>query len=161
MRLYEIDAALEALVDPETGELSDFEAFEQLQMERTDKIENMALFLKNLTAEVKAIRAEEVALSERRRVLERRAESLKAYLNQILGGEGFKSARCVVSYRQTTKVELVDSTAVAKWCEDNGHGDLVAYSEPTVSKSDLARLLKNGIAIPGAALVSGLSMGVK
>ena len=48
MTLYEIDAALAALMDPETGEIADIAAFEQLQMDRQTKIENVALWRKNL-----------------------------------------------------------------------------------------------------------------
>ena len=33
MTLYEIDSRLEALVDPETGEIADLESFEALDME--------------------------------------------------------------------------------------------------------------------------------
>ena len=43
MNLYEIDAAITALVDPETGEVSDFDAFDQLSMARDQKIENLSL----------------------------------------------------------------------------------------------------------------------
>ena len=41
LSLYHIDQALEALIDPETGELLDYDAVEQLQMDRERKIENM------------------------------------------------------------------------------------------------------------------------
>ena len=43
MTIYEIDNRIAELVDPETGELLDYEAFAELQMEREAKIENMAL----------------------------------------------------------------------------------------------------------------------
>ena len=161
MKIYEIDAALEALVDPETGELSDYAAFEALQMEREAKLEGMALYYKNLTAEAAAIRAEEIHLADRRRVIERKADGLKSYLYLLLGGEKFQTARCSVSYRNTKKVSISDMRTVAEWCENNGFGDLVAYNEPTISKTDLGRLLKNGVSIPGAELVESLSMGVK
>ena len=54
MNLYEIDAAITALVDPETGEISDFDAFDQLSMARDQKIENIALYYKNLVADAAA-----------------------------------------------------------------------------------------------------------
>ena len=62
MTIYEIDNRIAELVDPETGELLDYEAFAELAMEREAKIENMALWYKDLTAEAKAIREEERAL---------------------------------------------------------------------------------------------------
>ena len=40
--IYEIDQAIMACVDPETGEILDMEALEQLQIDRTQKAENVA-----------------------------------------------------------------------------------------------------------------------
>ena len=62
MTIYEIDSRIAELLDPDTGELLDYEAFAALQMEREAKIENMALWYKDLSAEAKAIRDEEKAL---------------------------------------------------------------------------------------------------
>ena len=38
MTLYEIDQAIQGLVDPETGELMDYEAFAALQMDRDARL---------------------------------------------------------------------------------------------------------------------------
>ena len=51
--------------------------------------------------------------------------------------------------------------AVVAWMLANGHDDEVTYNAPTVSKTDLATLLKSGAEIDGATLVQGMSMGVK
>ena len=59
MNIYEIDNAMFSLIDEETGEIKDYEAFEELQMQKEEKIENTALWYKNLVAESKAIREEE------------------------------------------------------------------------------------------------------
>ena len=78
MTLYEIDQAIQGLVDPETGELMDYEAFAALQMDRDAKIENMALWYKDLMADAKAIKEEADTLNERRKALENKAERLKS-----------------------------------------------------------------------------------
>lgn len=161
MSLYEIDLAILSLVDEETGEIADWDAFDALQMERETKLENVACWYKNLTAEAEAIRKEELNLAERRRSLERKSERLKSYLSEALGGEKFQTAKCAVSFRKTTKVEISDAQHVAEWLEDHGHPDLVVYSMPTVSKTELSKLLKNGEIVPGAELVDGLSLSVK
>ena len=64
MTLYEIDQALLACIDMETGEV-DIEKYEQLAEEKDKKIENIACYYKALTAEAEAIKAEEKALAER------------------------------------------------------------------------------------------------
>ena len=161
LSIYEIDRAILSLVDPETGEILDGEAFDQLQMERETKLENVACWIKNLVAEGAALRAEEVNLVERRKTVERKVERLKKYLAYALGGEKFQTTKCAVTFRKTSKVEVSDARSVAEWCEDNGLGDLVAYAAPTVSKSELSKLLKTGAEIPGAEIVEGISMGVK
>lgn len=87
MNIFDIDIAMYSLIDDETGEIKDYEAFEALQMERNAKIENTALWIKTLVAEGKAIREEEKALAERRRRAESRIESLKNYLACFIGRE--------------------------------------------------------------------------
>ena len=85
MTLYEIDQALLACIDMETGEV-DIEKYEQLAEEKDKKIENIACYYKALTAEAEAIKAEEKALAERRKVKENKAESLKKFLASVLRG---------------------------------------------------------------------------
>lgn len=161
MNLYQIDSALAECVDAETGEILDVEKLLELNMAREQKIENIALWIKNDVAEAKAIREEEKTLAARRQTLERAAESKKKYLDSVLNGEKFFTPRCSISYRKTTSVEVSDMGAVVAWMLANGHDGEVIYNAPTVSKTDLAPLLKNGAEIDGATLVQGMSMGVK
>lgn len=161
MNLYEIDRALEALVDPETGELVDYEAFAQLQMDREAKIENTALWIKNLTAEAKAIKEEMDNLQKRRRAAENRVEGLKRYLSEALEGEKFQTARCSISYRRSTALEVDDASAAADWLDCNGHPECVTYSAPTLDKRSVAELVKQGMEVPGVELVERQSMTVR
>lgn len=161
MKLYEIDQAILALVDPETGEIEDWEAFDALQMERDAKIENVACWYKNLKAEAAAIRQEEVNLAKRRQALEKQAESKQKYLMDALAGQNFKTAKCAVNFRKTSSVNLTEPALAIAWALTHGHSDLVKQSAPTIGKDDLARLIKGGEEIPGAEMVYGTSMGVK
>lgn len=161
MNLYEIARAMEALVDPETGELGDYGAYQALAMERGEKLEQTALWIKDLKAMAASIQAEERALAERRQRMERRAERLREYLQAALEGETLETARCSVKYRKSTAVELEDPSLAAEALEDMGFRDLVAYLPPKIDRRELGRLLKNGMAVPGAALVSRRNMIVK
>lgn len=161
MTLYEIDERIAGLVDAETGELTDYEAFAELQMEREAKIENAALYVKNLEAEAKAIREEEKLMAERRRVKEARAARLREYIQQALCGEKFETARCVISYRKTTALGVEDNSAAVAWLEENGYRDLVVYGAPTMDKRNVTALLKGGTEIPGLSLEERQSMQVK
>ena len=54
MKLYEIDEAILGCIDTETGEVIDPERLTALQMERTEKIEGVALWIKDIKAEIEA-----------------------------------------------------------------------------------------------------------
>lgn len=139
MNIYEIDAAILSLVDEETGEIKDFEEFANLQMERETKVENIALWYKNLIAEGKAIREEEKTLAERRRICENKAERLKAYLSEILQGNKFKTAKVAVSYRKSTAVDIEPD--FIEWAK-NKADDLLIYKMPEPNKTAIKDALK-------------------
>ena len=75
MKLYElneqIQALLEAMVDPETGELTSatglIEQIDGLQMQRKEILDYLAKEVLNLRSEQEAIRAEEKRLAETRK----------------------------------------------------------------------------------------------
>lgn len=161
MNLWQIDRAILDCVDLETGEVIDIEALAALSMERETKLENIALYIKNLDREAAAIREEEKALAERRKAKENKSARLKAYLAESLGGEKFETARCSISYRKSSALEVEDTTAVAEWLDNNGYVDLVVYAAPTIDKREVTKLVKGGTVIPGVELVERQSMQVK
>lgn len=161
MTIYDIDQRILELVDPETGELLDFDAFNELKMERDCKIEGMALWVKELTATASAIKAEVDTLMERKKAAERRCESLKRYLADILQGEKFSTPRCAVSFRKSTSVQVDDQDQLVRWLEQNGYDDCVKYKEPEVSKTEVGKLIKSGMPVPFAHLENKQSVGVK
>ena len=160
MNLYEIDAAITSLVDPETGEISDFTKLEELSMARDQKLENVACWYKNLMAEAKAIRDEEKVLAERRQSAERKAESLKRYLSDALNGEKFQTPKCAVSFRHTTSVKIENQDKFIEWAKIH-EPDYLKYSAPSPDKTAIGQSLKLGVEIPGVELADNLSVGVK
>ena len=161
MTLYEIDQAMQSLIDPDTGELLDYEAFANLQMDRDAKLENMALWYKDMMADAKAIKEEADALNERRKALENRAERLKSYLSLALNGEKFQTARCSVTFRRTASVQIDNQERVVRWLEENGFDSCIKYHDPEVNKTELGKLLKAGTPVPFAYIKTGQSVGVK
>ena len=116
MTLWQIDEqiakAIELGFDPETGEILDESALEQLQMDRDEKIENICLYIKDLVAESKALADEAKALTERKERSAKKAESLKNYLQAMLDGQKWKSSKAIVSYRKTQSVVVDDMDAL-------------------------------------------------
>ena len=161
MNIYEIDQAIANLVDPETGEIQDFDAFAELQISRETKLENMALWVKDLTANAKAIRDEELALSDRRRALESKAESLKDYLTRMLNGEKFSTPKVVVSYRKSAAVEIEDENRFVELMKAAGCVQYLTAHEPTINKTAIAAALKSGAFVPGANLVERQNIQIR
>lgn len=145
MSIYDIDSAIVSLIDAETGEISDEEAFDALQMERDKKVENIGLLLKNTVAEAKAIKEEEASLAARRKTAENKAERLKHLLDYALDGDKFSSPRLKVSYRKSSTVEL--SEGFIDWAEVHAD-DLLTYSEPKPNKTAIKAAIKDG-RVPG------------
>lgn len=158
MNIYEIDNAMFSLIDEETGEIKDYEAFEELQMQREEKIENTALWYKNLIAESKAIREEEKALAERRKSLENKAENLKNFINRTLDGNKFSTSKVAISYRKSTAVE-VDDEFIDYAMKNNN--DLLTFKRPEPNKTVIKGMLQGGFDIPHAELVERNNMSIK
>ena len=152
--LYDIDSRILNLTDKETGEILDEQAFEALQMERNEKLENIALWVKNLLSEAEALKAEEKAFAERRKAAENKAESLKRYLDSALNGQKFNTTKVAISYRRSTSVDVLD---VEKLPE--------AYRKTvtTVSadKTAISAALKAGELVDGATLVEKNNLSIK
>lgn len=148
--------------DDETGEVSDIDKFEELkakmdalQEERGQKISNIALFYKQTVAEAEAIKAEKMALAKRQAQKEKKAESLKKYLDYALQGEKFEDARCKISYRASEQVQL--------------DPDLDPFNLPIqfqkvsieANKTELKKALKNGEKVDGVTLVEKKNIQIK
>lgn len=168
MTLYEIDAAIMTAIahgiDPETGEITNLDELMGLQMDRDRKIENIACLVKNLKADVKAMKEEAQTLTDRRRVVENKVARLEAVLDEALDGQKFQTPRCVVSFRNSKAVEVDDEDALINWACLNGQEDnFVRYKSPEINKANLLRYLKEEHPLdpPGVRLVERRSLGVK
>ena len=149
MNIYEIDRAIMECVDSETGEIIDLEKLAELQLERDAKIEGVACWIKNLTANAMNIREEEKKLADRRKALENKVERLKAYLTDALGGNKFETAKCSLSFRSSASVAVDDEDALLDWLTKNYRDDCIKYSA-SVDKKAVGEILKNGVKVSGA-----------
>lgn len=153
MKLYEIDEAILGCIDTETGEVIDPERLTALQMERTEKIEGVALWIKDIKAEIEAVKAEKNAFADRQKSLERKLDSVTEWLKNTLDGQKFSTPKAVVSFRRTESVKVED---VFKLNEN-----FLRYSDPTPDKAAIKKALKAGENVEGAELVESVSMTVK
>lgn len=152
--LYEIDQAILATIDEETGEILDAAMLDALQMERNSKIENVACWIKNLTADALAYKAEKEAFAEREKKAMKKAEELKAWISMALGGQKFSTWRCAVSFRKSEAVEIMDEALLPPELKT----EKITYSP---NKTAIKDAIKAGQEIPGAQLVERLNASIK
>lgn len=157
MTLYEIDAAINEFfashIDPDTGEVTGLEELEQLQIDRQKKIENIALYYKNILADADAIKREKIKLADRQKRAETKAENLKNYLAYRLNGEKFESARVAVTYRKSEGL-VIDT-------EREIPSEYLIPQEPKVDKTALKRAIKRGAEIAGVTVETRQNIQVK
>lgn len=153
MTLYEIEQAILDCVDEETGEILSPEILDKLQLDRKVKIENIALYIKNLLAEAKAIAEEKKALDAREKKRKKLAENLKAYLTEHLNGQKFHSARVDLSFRKSDTLEVLST--------DNIPDEYLKPQPPKVDAMALKRAVKAGTEFDGVQLVVKLNLQIK
>lgn len=169
MTLYDIDAQIAALdgaaeddmlIDEETGELvSVSQALDALRMEREAKLENVACWVKNLSAEADAIREEENRLLKRRKAAETKAANLKAWLLAAMTREDgttdkLKTGRVMVSVKRNPPSTVVDDALLPSSYK-------VAKITYQANKELIKRELLAGGEVPGAHLEYGRSVVIK
>ena len=166
--LYELDSKIAELldtgfemscIDAETGEIDETQLaiyLEQLQLDRKTKIDNIAVYVKNLEAEAVAIRAEEKRLKERREAKERKAERLKNYIktSMMLQGETkFESARVSMSLRNSKAVVVDESKLESVY--------FTSKIVQSVDKKAIREALEAGILVEGAMLEERKNLQIK
>jgi hypothetical protein len=162
--LYEIDQAILDCVDEETGEIIDPERLDALQMEREQKLEGVALWIKDTTYEAQMVKEEADKLSARRKALENRVTSLKAWLVKALEGRKLNTPRCKVYQTHSQRVAIVgDEKDLIAWLERNAEDprDYIRYKEPELRKDKIKDALKDGKEIEYAKLEETESVVIK
>ena len=167
MRLYDIDQKIIEIIengyviDEESGEFFDSpEAvsakLEELEYDRTAKIENIALYIKNMESLVNSIKAEEKLLADRRRAREKRIESLKNYLTSSMvaaNENGIETSKVCISFRKSESV-VVNETILDK----QYLAEKVTYSP---DKTAIKKAIKEGIAVDGAYIETKYNLQLK
>lgn len=160
LTLYEINERIEELtstmIDPETGEILEevLAEIDQLNMDMDEKLENIGIVIKSVTAEVDALKAEEKALKRRIEVRMNKIDRLSEYVNNILRGTPKKYTRVEYGYRRSQSVDVVNEEIVPN--------ELCRFeTKRTPMKADIKKLLKDGKNVPGCVLVEKNNLNIK
>lgn len=162
MNLYEINQKYFDILNmtDEDGCLSEdaFAALAEIQGEEIQKIENVALYIKDTEGFATAIRNEEKALAKRRKVYENKAERLRKYLSGYLLSKEkpkFETQRVALSLRRSEEINIFDADAIIA-----DHPELTT-TEIKVKAADVKAAIKSGQTIPGAEIVENQNLQIK
>lgn len=153
MTLYEINAQIHNCVDSETGEVIDFEGLSMLMMERNEKLEGVALWIKNLESDAVAMKAERENLAQREKAALKKAESLKRWLTASLEGIKFSTPRVAVSFRSSKSVDVNENVVDHKWCKEK-----ITY---TPDKQAIKSAIESGETVEGCTIIEKLNIQIK
>ena len=160
--LYDIDHDILDCLDMETGEIIDIEKLNALQMERDRKLEGVALWIKDMKAEAAAVKEEADKLTARKKALENKMESLKAWLLIALEGGKLKTPRCNVYQTHSTRVNVPDEAGLINFLQTHDDPEkFLRFREPELRKDEIKKALKDGAVIPGAVLEETESVVIK
>ena len=168
MRLYDIesgileilergfnDACVNEDVEIDFGLAQQF--LEQLEGEREEKLESIALYIKELRHEADAIEQEELKLKKRRQAKEKKAECLEECLKSSLLGFGskkFETPRVVCSFRLSKAVVITEEKKLdGKYLRESK----VVSIDRTAIKKDL----DNGQEVEGACYEHRQNLQIK
>lgn len=168
MRLYDIENGILEILERgfndacvnEDGEI-DFDLaqqfLEELEGEREEKLESIALYVKELYHEADAIAQEELKLKKRRQAKEKKAERLEEYLKSSLLGFGekkFETPRVALSFRTSKSVVITDESKLDKKY-------MKAKVVVTVDKTAIKDALDKGEVVEGAAIEEKQNLQIK
>ena len=143
-----IMAKIQSAFDELTGEIIDEELYEESQKEldnleiaQNDKIENIACYIKNLTAEVSVLDNEVKVFLQRKKAKENQLKRVKEYLANFLKLKGIKkieTPKAVVSFRKSEVLEIEDEELIIDWCRYRGF----LKEKPEIDKAKVKKYIK-------------------
>ena len=141
-----------------------FDTLTALEGEFDAKAENIAVYIKNMSAEVKALKAEEDALRLRRKAFEKSVERMKAYLLGSMHAVGrlkIDMPRARLNIRKNAESLVVENDAAfIEWAQAHNNS-LLKYSLPEIRKSDAKKLMQAGERLPFVHLTRTESLTIK
>lgn len=151
--LYDINQGIMDCIDIETGEIVDLDRLHDLQMERGDKIRNIACYIKNLRSDAAQYDEEAKTFAARKKAAQTKAESLTAYLSSMLNGEKVKDKEYSISWRKSESVNITDDSLLPD--------TYLVPQPPKVDKAGIKAALKAGTAVTGAELTEKNNIQIK
>lgn len=141
-----------------------FDTLEGIEGEFEEKVESIAIYYKQLTAEAKMLKAEKATIAKRQSQKERQIKSLETYLfnsMKTIGRNKVDMPKAVVTIRNNAPSLVVDDEIkFVNWAQKN-NDNLLKYEMPSIKKNDVKALCKKGEKIPFVHMESKQSLSIK
>ena len=141
-----------------------FDTLDGMEIAIQEKAESVALYIKNLDYEIKAIKNEKSRLDARLKSKENSCKNMLEYLKNCLEAAKLKkieTPRAAICIRNNPEsVEITDEKSFIGWAQDN-NDDLLRYKDPEVNKTAVKQLLKAGKEVPFAKLIRTKTLNIK
>lgn len=163
--LFEVVKAIsdEEYINKETGEI-DTAMLDGLELTFNEKSENIIKYVKNLTAEAKALKEQEEIFNQRRKAVENKASRLKDYLAQTMSFAGIEKLDyiCGKAAFKTNppSVAIENEEGFLTWATEHAE-DLLRYKAPEINKTELKDRLKAGENIPFVSLKQDKTLSIR
>lgn len=167
MNIYEIDERIKKILDgteeccyDQNGEYSQELAdkeLEQLNEYKDYKIENIALYLKELNREIDAIETEESSLKQRKESKKNKRKRIDEYLISLLNADNrkkFETARVLVKIHTSERLELDENIKLDDYWT-------ITRTEKVANKIGIKNAIKMGEIVDGVKLVKTQSLIIK
>lgn len=162
--LYELSSEYvsiqQKLIDADYDEQTIADTLEGLSGDLTAKAVNVAMFIKNVEATAEAIKQAEKNMAERRKALEKKADTIREYLKNNMQACNMTKIECpyfALTLKKSPPAVIIDD-------QDAIPNNLFVCPEPPVpfpDKKAIAELLKNGVEVPGVHLEQSERLDIK
>lgn len=146
------------LVDEETGEITFQEdALNDLDLEFSQKVDNIACYIKDIESLNQAIKDEKKALDERLKVNDRKVENLKKYVSSSLKMRDMnklETARNKITFRKSKSVNVINESLLA----DEYFTEKITK---TVNKTAIKKAIESGLTVDGAEIKENRNVVIK
>lgn len=173
MKLYELSEQYEELFSgfEEIEESGDeemlqawFDTLEGIEEEFNSTAEFLAVKIKEMKYFLDNLKAEEKAIKQKIKITENKIERLTEYIKSAMDKTGTKKIECTkatISIRNNAEsVSISDEDKLIEWAKIHTP-DILNYSKPTIGKTALKEMIKNGKEIPYAELQKTQSLIIK
>lgn len=145
------------LYSEDIDEQTILDTLESLEGEIEDKADNYAKIIISLKADAKAIKDEETRLSDRRKALENKSETLKKNLEGVMretGKTDFKTALHSFKIQKNPESVIIDD-------ESKIPSTYLIEQQPQIDKNAISKLLKSGVKVSYAHLKQGEGLRIR